>query len=118
MSTAGVEVSEQSTVPLLERLAGLLEVGALSLDVVENDILNASLCTAVSVGRANGAGLGNRNHVLEAGGVAVDGSRGGEDNVGDVVLGHGAKERDAATDVDAVVLEGDFSGFTDGLHDG
>lgn len=104
MSTARVEVAEQSTVPLLKGLASLLEVVALGVDVVGNDVLNGGLCAAVGVGRADGAILGDGDHVGEAGGIAVDCSRRGENNVADVVAGHGAQERNAAADVDAVVL--------------
>lgn len=116
VSTAGVEVAQQSAVPLLKGLASLGEVVTLGVDVVGDEVLNGGLGAAVGVGRANGAVLGDGNHVLEASGVAVDGGRGGENNVGNVVLLHGAEEGDAAADVDAVVLEGDLGGFTDGLN--
>ena len=76
MGTAGVEVAEESAVPLLERLTGLLEVAALSLDVVGNDIFDNGLGAAVGVGGADGAVFGDRDHVLEAGGIAIDGSGG------------------------------------------
>jgi hypothetical protein len=115
VSTARVEVAEESTVPLLERLAGLLQVVALSVDLVGDDILNDVLGATVDVGRTAGAVLGDGNHVLEAGGIAVDGGGGGEDDVGDIVAGHGAEEGDAAADVDTVVLEGNFARFANSL---
>lgn len=115
MGTAGVEVSQKRTVPLLERLAGLLQVVALGIDVVGDDILDGGLGAAVGVGRADGAVLGDGNHVGDTRGIAIDGGGRGEDDVGDVVAGHGAEERDAATDVDAVVLERDLGRLADSL---
>ncbi len=116
VSAAGVEVSQQSAVPLLKRLALLLQPVALSVDVVGNDVLNRGLGAAVGVCGANRAVLGDRNHVGESGGIAVDGSGRRKDDVGDVVAGHGANEADAATDVDAVVLERDFARLANGLR--
>lgn len=116
--TAGVEVAQQGAVPLLVGLAGLLQVVALSVDVVGDDVLNAGLGAAVRVGRADGAVLRDGNHVGHAGCVAVDGGRRREDNVGHVVASHGAKQRDAAADVDAVVLEGNLGRLADSLESG
>lgn len=118
VGAAGVEVAEVGTVPLLVRLAGLLEVVALGVDVVGNDILNDGLGAAVGVGWADGAVLGDGNHVGETSGIAVDGGRGGEDDVGDVVTLHGAQQGDATADIDAVVLEGDLARLANGLWDG
>lgn len=72
---AGVEVSEQSTVPLLERLVGLLQLVPLGIDAVPDDILNHRLGASVGVGRTGRAILGDGNHVGESGSVAVNGSR-------------------------------------------
>lgn len=83
--------------------------------MVGDDVLDHGLGATVGVGSTLGAVLGDGNHVLEAGGVAVDGGGGGEDNVGDIVAGHGLEERDAAANVDAVVLEGDLGRFANGL---
>lgn len=116
MRTARVEVAQQSAVPLLEGLALLLQVGALGIDVVGDDVLNHGLGAAVGVGRANGAVLGDGDHVGESSGIAVDGGGGGEDNVGDIVAGHGLEERNAAADVDAVVLERDDGRLSNGLE--
>lgn len=116
VGAARVKVAQQGAVPLVVGLAGLLQLVALGVDVVGDDVLNHGLCAAVGVGRANGAGLGDGNHVGEAGGVAVDGGGGGKDNVADAVAGHAAHEGDAAADVDAVVFEGDFTRFADGLE--
>lgn len=116
MRTARVEVAQQSAVPLLEGLALLLQVGALGIDIVGDDVLNHGLGAAVGVGRANGAVLGDGDHVGESSGIAVDGGGGGEDNVGDIVAGHGLEERNAAADVDAVVLERDNGRLSDSLE--
>jgi hypothetical protein len=115
VGTARVEVSEVGTVPLLKRLASLLGDLSLGVDEVLNDVLNEALCAAVGVGGADRAVLGNRDHVLEAGGITVDGGRRGEDNICDIVLLHGAEKSDGTADVDAVVLEGNLSRLTYGL---
>ena len=115
VGAARVEVPQQAGVPLLEGLPRLAQVVALGLDVVGDDHLVDGLGAAVGVRWADGAALGDGDHVREARGVAVDGGGRGEDDVGDVVLGHGAQERHGAADVDAVVLEGDLAGLADGL---
>jgi hypothetical protein len=116
VGTARVEVSQKSAVPLLVLLASLLQVGTLSIDKVGNNVLDHGLGAAVCVRRTDRAMLGNRNHVREAGGIAVDGSGGGEDDVVDIVALHGAEKGDAATDIDAVILEGDFTRLADSLE--
>lgn len=115
MGAARVEVPQQSTVPLLKRLSSLLEVASLGVDVVCDETLDRGLGAAVGVGWPNGAVLGDGDHVLEAGGVTVNCSRGGEDDVGDVVALHGSEEGNAATDIYAVVFERDLTGLTNGL---
>ena len=60
--------------------------------------------------------LGYGYHVRESGGIAIDGRRRGEDDIGDVVLAHRAQERDRAADVDAVVFERYLAGLADGLE--
>lgn len=113
---AGVEVAQVGAVPLLVRLACLLELVALSRDVILDNALDHRLCAAVCVGRANRAVLWDGNHVGEASGIAVDGGGRGEDDVGDIVIGHGAHQGDATADIDAVVLEGDLAGLANGLR--
>lgn len=117
VSTARVKVSEESSVPLLKWLSSLLQVGSLSIDMIGNDILDNGLGATVGVGRTDGAVLRDRDHVLEAGGVAIDSSGGGEDDVGDVVLGHGSEERDATAHVHAVVFQGNLSRLANSLVD-
>lgn len=117
VGAARVEVAQQGAVEVVEGLAGLLQLVPLGLDVVGDDLFHHGLGVAVRVGRADGAAFGDGDHVGEAGGVAVDGGGGREDDVGHVVLGHGAEEGDSAADVDAVVFEGDFARFTDCLRD-
>lgn len=100
----GVEIPEEGGVPVLGGFPGLLEVGALGFDVVGDAGFDGGFGAAVGVGGADGAGFGDGDHVFEAGGVAVDGGGGGEDDVGDVVAGHGGEEADGAVDVGAVVF--------------
>ncbi|KND92431.1 putative quinone oxidoreductase [Tolypocladium ophioglossoides CBS 100239] len=102
VGAAWVKVAQQGAVPLLEGLAGLLEVAALGVDAVGDDVLDHRLGAAVGVGGADRAVLGDGDHVGEARCVAVDGGRRGEDDVGDVVALHGPQEGDAAADVDAL----------------
>ena len=115
MRAAWVKVPQQPGVPLLEGLPRLLQIVPLGLDVVGDDHLNHGLRAAVGVRGADRAALRDRDHVREARRVAVDGGRGGEDDVSHGVLGHGAEEGDGAADIDAVVLEGDLARFADGL---
>lgn len=117
VGTSRVEVSEVGTVPLLKRLAGLLGVLSLGVDEVLDDVLNEALCAAVGVCGSDRAVLGDGNHVGESGGIAVDGGGRGEDNVGDIVLLHGAEERDGTGNIDAVVLEGNLSRLTHSLNE-
>ena len=119
VGAAGIEVAEQGTVPLLVRVAaGLFKLAPLRLDVVCDDILDHDLGPAVCVCGPNGADLGDGDHVGHARGIAVDGGRRGEDDVADTVLLHAAQQRDAAADIDAVVLEGDLARLADGLEGG
>lgn len=115
MGTAGVEVAQVGTVPLLERLVGFLQVLALRADEVFNDVLDERLGAAVRVRRTDRAVFGNGNHVLEPSRIAVHGGRGREDNVGDIMLLHRAQERDGTADIYAVVFERDLGGFTNSL---
>jgi len=103
---------------LLIRLASCLQLAPLSLDLVGDDLLNHALGLAVSVGGAERAVLGNRDHIGEAGRVAVDSGRRGEDDVGHIVALHAAQQRDAAANIDAVVLEGDLARLADSLQGG
>lgn len=117
MGTGRVEVAQQGTVPLLglglvPSLQGVIPLG---VDDVGNGVLNGELGVSVRVGGAEGAHLGDGDHVREAGGIAIDGSGAGEDDVGDIVADHGAQEADGAVDVHMVVVERLLTGFTDSL---
>jgi len=113
----GVEVAQQGGVPVVAGFACFLGVVALGFDVVADEIFDGGFGPAVGVGGADGAGFGNGDHVWKAGGVAVDGGGGGEDDVGDVVFGHGGEKVDGAVDIGAVVFQGDFTGFSYCLGD-
>lgn len=119
MSASGVEVTQQSGVPLLSLLglALLGEVIALSVDEVGDRSLDGELGVSVRVGGTERALFGDGDHVGETSGVAVDGGGAGEDDVVDIVLLHGAEEVDGAVDVDEVVVEGFLAGLADGLID-
>lgn len=115
MSTTWVEVAQERGVVLLIWLPCLLGVGALRICVIGDDELDHGLGAAVRVGGADGAVLGDGDHVLPFCGVAVDGGRGGEDDVRDVVFGHAAQEDNGSIDVYAVVFEGLLRGLADSL---
>lgn len=115
MCAGRVEVAQKRGVPLVAALALLLCIVALRSDVIGDDLLVEELCLAVRICGAQRAVLRDGDHVLEAGGVAVDGGGRGEDDVRDVVLGHGSEKANCAVDVDAVVLEGDLSRLADSL---
>lgn len=74
MCATGVEVPKQCAVPLLIRLAGLLVLASLRLDMVGDDLLNHDLGPAVCVGGTNWAVLWDGDHIGDSGGIAVDGS--------------------------------------------
>lgn len=115
VAASGVEVPQQRSVELVTALAGLLGLRALSVDVVGDHGLDAELGVAIRVGGTERAVLGDGDHVGEARGIAVDSRRRGEDDVGDIVLGHALEEAERAEDVHAVVLERDLAGLADGL---
>lgn len=118
VSTGGVEVTEESTVPLLGLglVAGLGSVVALSVDHVGDGGLDGELGVTVGVGGAQRALLGDGDHVGEAGSIAVDGGRAGEDNVGDIVTNHRPQEVDGTVDVDQVVVQRLLAGLANSLE--
>lgn len=60
----------------------------LRLDMIGDNGLDRCFGTAIGVRRTNRAVFGNGYHVRETGSVAIDGGRGGENDVGDIVFGH------------------------------
>ena len=80
--------------------------------MIGNDSLVRGFGATIWVGGPNGAVFGDGNHVLEAGSVAVDGSRRREDDVGDIVACHGAEKTDRTVDVRTVVLQRNLARFT------
>ena len=117
VSTSGVEVPQQSTVPLagLSLVAGLGGIVALSVDQVGDGVLNSELGVSVGVGGAQRADLGDGDHVRETGSITVNGGRAREDDVGNIVADHRAQETDGAVDVDMVVVQGLLARFPDSL---
>ena len=79
--------------------------------MIGNDSLVRCFGATIRVGGPNRAVFGDGNHVFEAGGVAVDGSRGREDDVGDIVTCHRAEKADRTVNVRAVVLQRDLARF-------
>ncbi len=104
MRTCRVEVAKESGVPVVAGLSLLLEVVALGFDVVCDACFDGRLGPAIGVCRADWADFRDGYHVFEAGGIAVDGGGRGEDNVGDIVAGHGGQEADGAIDIGTVVF--------------
>lgn len=104
MRAGRVEVAQQCRVPVVSRLALRLEAVALGFDVVGDAGLDGGFCAAVGIGGPDGAFFRDGDHVGKASGIAVDGSRGGENDVGDIVLCHGSKEADGAVDIGAIIL--------------
>ena len=80
--------------------------------MVGNAELDGRFGVAIGISGADGAFFGDGYHVGKAGCVAVDGGGGGENNIGDVVPGHGAKEADGSVDIDTVVFKRNFPRLT------
>lgn len=83
--------------------------------MISDDGFDHAFSVSIWVGGTNWALLGNGNHVGNSSRIAVDGRGRGEDNVGDIVLGHAAEQSDGSANIDAVVFEGDLGGFTNCL---
>lgn len=83
-----VEISQQSSIPGFNRLAFFLQLVPLSLDVIDDDQFDCALCSTVWVCGADWAVLRNGNHVGNSSRITVDGGRGGEDDVANIVGGH------------------------------
>ena len=115
MGARGIEIAKQSGVPVVSGFSLLLEIIALGFNVICDTRFDGRLGATVGVRRTNWTVFGNRYHIFEAGSIAVDGSRRGEDNFGDIMTCHGGQEADGAVDISAVVLERDLAGFTNSL---
>lgn len=75
MAAGGIEIAEQTSIPGLGfgRVVGFEGLGSLSVDVVGDHELRGEFGVAVGVGGTQGAFFRNRNHVGDAGGIAIDG---------------------------------------------
>lgn len=112
MRTSWIEVSQQSTVPLLKWLASLLGIIALGINMIYDDQFDCALGSSVWVGRTNWAVLGDRYHVGNSSRIAIDSRRGGEDDVWDIVLGHAPEENDSPANIDTIILERNLGRFS------
>lgn len=101
---------------MIVRLSLFLELVALRLNMVGDDGLDNRFCATIGTCRANRAMFGNRDHVGEARCVPIDGSRGGEYDIGYIMLGHGTKKTDGAVDIGSIVFERDFAGLANSLR--
>lgn len=111
-----IEIAKQSGVPVVSGFSLLLEIIALGFDVIGDTSFHGRLGASVGVGRADWAVFRNGYHVFEAGGVAVDGGRRGEDDFRDIVACHGGQKADGAVDIRAVVFKRDLARFTNSLR--
>ncbi len=100
---------------MLVWLSCLLQVVALSVYAISNDKLDCALGSSVWISWANWAVFGDGNHVWHTGRIAVDGRGRGENDVGDIVLLHAAKEGNGSTNIHTIVFERDFGGLAYGL---
>ena len=112
VGAGGVEVAEEGGVPVVTGFGFFLCEEALRVDMVGDEIFDGGFGAAIGVGGTDGALFGDGDHVGEAGRVAVDRGGGGEDDVGDIVFGHGGEEVDGAVDIGAPVFEGNFPRFS------
>lgn len=101
---------------MVSRLALRPEVVALSFDMVGDAGFDGSFGAAVGVGGTDGAFFGNGDHMGKASRVAIDGGRGGEDDVGDIVLCHRREEADGPVDICAIVLQRNLTRFANCLR--
>lgn len=115
MRSGGIEVTEQSAIPVRPIFPFLLQLIALSFDMIGNDHLVGGLGTAVRIGRANWAVFWDGDHVRKTCCVAINGGGRREDDVGDVVLGHAAEQAYRTVDIGAVVFKRYLAGLADCL---
>lgn len=116
MSPGGVEVAEQSGVPVIAGFALFLQVVPLCFDVIGYARFDGCLGPAIRVGGAQRTSLRDGDHVGESGRIAIHGRRGREDNVGDIMRGHGFEQTDGAIDIGMVVFERDLRRLSDRLR--
>ncbi len=93
---------------MLKWLALLLGIGTLSFDVICNYQFDCALGASVRVGWTNWAVLGDRNHVGKSSRITVNSRGGGEDDIGNIVLGHAPEESDGSANIDTVVFKRDL----------
>lgn len=100
---------------MLVWLSCLLQIVALRIDAVCNDQFDCAFGASVWVCRANWAVFRDGDHAWMFGRIAVDGRRGGEDDIRYIVFFHAAEESDGSANINAVVFERDLRRFSNGL---
>jgi hypothetical protein len=115
VGASGVEVAQKCTVPLGSILALLCGLVTHGVNPGSDHLLDSNFGVAICVGWAKWADLRDGDHVGEAGSIAIDGSRRGEDNVSDIVLLHRSQQAQTAVHIDTVVLKRNFAGLTNSL---
>ena len=115
MRSGGIEVTEQSTIPMRRVFPFLFEIVALGFNMIGDDHFIGGFGTAVRIGGADWAVFWDRDHVRKTCCVAINGGGRREDDVGDVMLGHAAEQAYRTVDIGAVVFKGYLAGLADCL---
>lgn len=115
MTSRRIEVSQQCAVPVIPILPLLLEIVTLGLNMISDQGLDCSFCATIWICGTDGAMFWDGNHVFETCSIAVDGGRGGEDDVGDIMTSHRREQADGAIDVCPPIFQRNLSRFAYGL---
>lgn len=115
MGPSRVKIAKDGGIPVVVSLSFLLQLVALRLDMIGDDRFNGGFGATIGICGTNRAMFWNGDHVGKASCIAIDGSGGGEDNVGNVVLGHGAEKTDSAVDIGAIIFERNLARLADCL---
>lgn len=84
--------------------------------MVSDDALDRGLCSSIGICWADRAMFRDGNHIGESSCVAIDGSRGGEDDIKHIVFGHRTEKADCAVNIGTVIFERNFSRFSNSLE--
>lgn len=111
MTPGRIEISQQCPVPVFPTLALLLKIVTLSFDVVSDQRLDSGFCAAIRICGSDGTYFWDGNHVFETCSISIDGGRGGEDDIRDIMASHRREKTDGAIDVCPPVFQGNLSRF-------